>query len=304
MRCDRCQTGDWKAHKANCVTLQQRNERVFKAIEVEMPPAIERWDSDTVIKLGMRCVDDLKLCTFTQQCGANLRIRLYEMLGRASSRQKRYTESAGFYEQASLACMLTGDFARQGMLLANQGDVLLLSGACDAAKSTFARVEHLGERGGYFDLYARACLGRARCASKRGDKAAAMELAQESLTAAGCMLSGQFGQQRCEAVALLVICELSDMYRRDFDNDLLNRLLKLSIAIEDDAREGGTTLHICALELVGRRHLAIGNREAGKSSYRQVLRLAADERFAKLEDVQAVVRAVKEMLEMLVFMDL
>jgi hypothetical protein len=50
--------------------------------------------------------------------------------------------------------------------------------------------------------------------------------------------------------------------------------------------------------------LAIGNREAGKSSYRQVLRLAADERFAKLEDVQAVVRAVKEMLEMLVFMDL
>ncbi|KAJ1465946.1 hypothetical protein T484DRAFT_1757041 [Baffinella frigidus] len=300
----RCQREGWKAHKGSCVTLEQRSDRLFKAVEVDMPPALERWDSDTVITLGMRCVDDLKLCSVAQDCHANLSIRLYEMLGRACSRKKRYTESAAHYEQASLACVLTGDFARQGLLLANQGDVLLSSDSFDAAKATFTRVERLGELGGFFDLYARACLGRARCASKSGEKAEAMVLAQESLKAAACMLSGEFGQERCEATALLVICDLSDMYADDFENDLLNRLLKLSVAIEDDAREGGTTLHIFALELVGRRHLAQGRSNTGADAYRQVLRLAADERFSGMEDIATLVRGVKQMLEHVEFFGL
>jgi hypothetical protein len=118
------------------------------------------------------------------------------------------------------------------------------------------------------------------------------------------MLDGQFGQQRMEAAALLVVCNLSDMYAVTFDDNLLNRLLKLSEAVEQDFREGGTNMHIYALELVGRRHLAMGRSKVGAAAYKHVLLLAKDQRFSQMENIAALVRDVKQMLENVEFFGL
>ncbi|KAJ1482388.1 hypothetical protein T484DRAFT_1804019 [Baffinella frigidus] len=296
--CGRCQLQGWAKHKGSCVTPEDRVARVIKAVNAEIPEAQARWDSATVIKLGLRTVEDFARCVWTSSSRADsLTIDLHDQLGRAHSRSGFFGEAAHHYEQASFACARTEEFARQGLLLANKADMQYAGGEFEAAMGTFAQVEHLGEKGGYFDLYSRACIGRARCARKSGDKDGAMVMAQESLKAASLMLDGQFGQQRMEAAALLVVCNLSDMYAVTFDDSLLNRLLKLSEAVEQDAREGGTTMHIYALELVGRRHLAMGRSKVGAAAYRRVLRLAADKRFSGMEDIANTVKAVKEMLE-------
>jgi tetratricopeptide (TPR) repeat protein len=293
----RCQLAGWTEHKKLCVTPVQLVERVALAISTEIPAAQERWDSATVIKVGLRTVDDLERCVWkSQDLSDSLTVDLHEQLGRAYSRSGLFTAAAHHFGLASLACVRIEKFARQGLILANKADMQFKAGDFGAALETFAKVENLGEKGGVFDLYARACLGRSRCAAKSGDGAAAMLMAQESLKATGCLLDNQFGKNRMEASALLCICTLSDMHADDFDEKLLNRLLELGAAIEADPREGGTTLHIYALELVARRHLSVGRLGVGVAAYKHVLHLVADPRFAQMEDIQHVGKMAKEML--------
>ncbi|KAJ1467201.1 hypothetical protein T484DRAFT_1859624 [Baffinella frigidus] len=299
-----CQRAGWAAHKQLCVTPVELVARIL-AINTEIPAAQERWDSATVIKVGLRTVDDFERCVWASQSRSDsLTVDLHEQLGRAHSRSGLFHGAAHHYGQASLACVRIEDFARQGLLLANKADMHFSGGDFGAALETFAKVEHLGEKGGFFDLYSRACLGRSRCARKSGDNEGAMLMAQESLKATSCLLDNQFGRSRMEAAALLTICTLSDMYARDFDFKLLNRLLELGVAIEADQREGGTTMHIYALELVARRHMAVGRISVGAAAYRHVLHLVADPRFSQMEDIKALGQAAKQMLAQVQFFGL
>ncbi|KAJ1467816.1 hypothetical protein T484DRAFT_1857487 [Baffinella frigidus] len=271
----KCQLVGWTAHKQLCVTPAERVARVVLAINTEIPAAMERWDSATVIKVGLRTVDDFERCVWASQARSDsLIVDLHEQLGRAHSRSGLFAAAAHHFGLASLACVRIERFARQGLLLANKADMHFHGGDFGTARETFAKVENLGEKGG---------------GEPEGNVVPSRQPVRKEP-------NGGFGKNRMEASALLIICTLSDMNARDFDDKLLNRLLELGAAIEADQREGGTTMHIYALELVARRHLAEGRIGVGVAAYKHVLHLVADPRFTLMEDIRALGQAAKQML--------
>lgn len=96
------------------------------AVNTEIPDAQKKWDSDTVIKLGLRTVSDFELCEWASASRADaLSTNLHEHLARAHSRKGIFERAAHHYERASLSCERTEDFRRTGTLLSNKGHAIL-----------------------------------------------------------------------------------------------------------------------------------------------------------------------------------
>lgn len=224
-------------------------------------------------------------------------MELYDMLARAFSRKKRFADALEIYDHAVVVCDRIGDFKRQGRLLCCKAEMQRVQKQMGAAKLTYEKVQRLGEiNGGCSELHSKACAGLSDVARLEGRLPQALELAHESLKAVGCIPDGQYARDRDEANAIVCIVECSDLYGADFDDSLLSRLSKLTISIDVDDREGGSTLCIRAQEFQARRHLDQGRITEGAEAYRELIRLAAEHRFLQMVDVQAKSHAAKETL--------
>ena len=256
------------------------------------------WDSATVIELGLKCVADIKICRYASDALQHaLEMELYDHLARAFSRQANSIEALKYYDIGAVVCESARDFPRLGRTLCCKADAQMSLHLYDAAKTTYTKVHKLGEEGGWFEIYAKACLGLSSVARLEGDMAKALELSHESLTATGLMEEGQYGKKRDSARAIIGILKCSDMYADDLDESLLDRLVVLGTEIDLDLREGGGSL-VCveAADFLAKRHMAKGRLAQGANACNEVIRLASEDRFRQTAYVQSLSDGARQML--------
>ena len=284
----RCQVADWKAHKTDCLTTKERLTRVRDAVLDDMPAAQERWDSETVLKLGRRCMHDFTLARWgTQAVQDEVEMELYELMSRAYSRGRQFEESIDFAQRSILLCERLGLWQRSGRGHSNIADMQVGLQRYADARVSYETVHTLGEKSGSFELYAKSNLGLSKLSHREGSLVDAKRFAEESLTATALYQPNQYGKSRDEANAILAIVACCDVESESFDGTLLERLAVLGQEVDDDPREGGGSfIGIRAAGLLGRRHLAMGRIASGVAAYQRVVEIAKESRFSGMDEVQ------------------
>ena len=289
----------WKAaHKKDCLSSHQRCTRARDAILDEMPAAQERWDSQTVIKLGRRCLHDFTLARWkSDELQDEAEIELYELMARACSREREFEESIDFSKKEIAICERLGLFEHIGRAEFNVAGMQRALGRYEEARISYQKVHAFGEGSGSFELYAKSCLGLSELARLDGELVEARRLAEESLTATGLYQAGQYGKSRDEANALLAIVSYCDIESEGFDETRLDRLTVLGREVDEDPREGGGSfIGIRTAGLLGRRHLAMGRILQGAVAYKRVVETAKQHRFLKNTEVQNLAMCAKATL--------
>jgi tetratricopeptide (TPR) repeat protein len=232
---------------------------------------------------------DLLVCACANpQAQRELELGLSEHMARAFSRQNNFAASIGYYDKAIIHCEAAGDFARQGRCLCNKADLHVALGQRDAAKLSFEEVKRLAMLDGPFELYSKSCTGLSVLARLGGRMKEATELAQEAVTAAGLMLDGDYARHRDEATAIFALIACLNVDAASFDEGLLKRLATLGVAIDADAREGGSTVSIRTADLWGKRHATMGRYVEAVVAFKSVVQMATEPRFSQMENVQTL----------------
>ena len=298
---DRCQENDWKSHQLHCITPKDRLLRVLNLLTTSMREAQKQWDSATVVRLGMQCMIDLKYCRFLDQnVQDNAENALFEFLARSYSRQNQWAMAMQFYDRAIVVNDRMKDFTRKGRCLYGKAQMQMSLGRYDDAKIVYQAVDDIGRESGDFELYGKASLGLSRVAKKSGNVEKAMELAYEAKKAAGLLLDNQWGQNRLEVEAVILIIELSDIQATDFDDTLIEKALLLGAAVDADPREGGSLHSLQAMELQGRRQMFMGQHQDSAKTFAQLLVQAKQSDYRQVPDVSKMVTRVTQHLKVLV----
>jgi tetratricopeptide (TPR) repeat protein len=198
-------------------------------------------------------------------------------------------------------CEKAGATTRHGVLLSNAGDQHCILREYEEASKCYKEVGRLGEKDGNFELYSMSQLGLSGVARKTGRKEEAMELARETLEAAGLMAEGDHRKSRLCANAILGIIRCSDLNDVEFDAEsLLDRLVVLGEEVDLDPREGGgSTIGVQALALIYTRNLSMGRISEAVENCRELISLAAQVRFEKVSFVQTASQEAKSVLDTL-----
>jgi hypothetical protein len=115
------------------------------------------------------------------------------------------------------------------------------------------------------------------------------------------MEDGDRRKSRLCANAIIGTIRCSDLNDREFDAEsLLDRLVVLSAAVDVDPREGGGSIFgVVALTFIYTRHLSMGRISESVKSCRELISLAAQDRFKQMRTVQTASDEARSVLNAL-----
>jgi tetratricopeptide (TPR) repeat protein len=284
----RCQTADWKGgHKKLCIPLQERGERCAEAIRFKMPAAEALWDSRAVIKTGLVAEKDFEVCKIGDfDEDAALRREHATIMGRAYSRQGDYAAAMGYFDKFIAVCVETNTPRLQARGLCLKAEMQVHLRQLDGARLSYEHAQTVGEEEGLFEVYSKTCVGLSAISRLCGDTKRGLELATEGLAAVGLTEPGDYAKKRDEARAISAIISCSNVDAVDFDETLLERLTVLGVEVDEDPREGGSTISINAASLRGARHFVRMRFPEAIAAYAEVVEMAKEARFAQQNNVQ------------------
>ena len=294
--CCRCQTADWRAHRKVCITPVDRKQRVVDLVMTQMKNAHALWDSTRVISLGAQAEADLLIIAFPLK--EKVEIERLDMMARAFSRTAEYSKALEYFERL-LALYDPVDerkeHTRAKICIADM-DVVLKH--FDKAKVRYKEVFSIGEDDGNFEFHSKSCLGLCRVEKEAGNKARALEFAEQALAAADLLLDIDYSKQRDQAQALVEIISLLDLESKKFDENLITRLHDLAKAL-DTKEPGGTSWCVKAAEIQWRRHWHMSRWIQCANACMKTMQLAQEDRFKQKPDVQkaseAALQAITEL---------
>ena len=285
---------------------QDRVRRIVKLVTV-MTEATTQWDSQRVLSAGMEAEDALSItdCKWFIShifSGSQRKIALEQMMlesmARAFSRTAEYSKAAEYFERLLKLRDPVVEPKYHTRTLMSIADMRQNLGELDKAKDIYEQVRSAGCEHGNFEFESKACMGLSLLQNRAGKKAEALALAKNALTAAGLMLDGDWSKSRDKAQAIIQIVHCSDIKSKDFNEELLKDLSKLSAAVEK-TEEGGSTLLVKAAELQWARHFAMNRWPECGEACLEIMRLAGEPRFKEKADVQDVSKKASQTMDWL-----
>lgn len=260
----------------------------------EITAAHDRGDCTTVLSVGAASETDLaNPVEFPER--RFLEYQILDFMARSYSRTGDLANAIVYFEREAAIHERLSAYKMQARCLNNVASMQHASGKPLEAKVAFEKVQRIGEQGGYFEMYAKACCGLSDIALRDGRKEEAMTLAKESLTACGLMEDGDFGKDRDSSNALVCIIRASEIESESFDDTLLNRLELLAKTI-DSSEKGGSNHIVLYSAYASKRHFAMGRLVEGKAQCLEVIRLSKQDRFSQSTTVKNMALNAFEML--------
>jgi tetratricopeptide (TPR) repeat protein len=230
-------------------------------------------------------------------------IEAMDLMARTYCGMNEHASAMTFYKKEIAMCVAVKDSSRHAKCLSRFAACELALGHVDDATATYKTVQGMSEESGDFLVLSMALVGLSHVANRTGHKQEALEMAEQSLIAAGLMLDGQYTKSRHQATAITTIIECSDINLVCFDETLITRLLALAKEINETEPEG--SIHVVSAALWAcRRHCAMGRHAEALEQCNEILLLAKQKRFMQVAGVQYMADAAKHLTTFMGFMGL